>query len=134
MRGRIYADSSALVKLVIDEPESDALRALVGSGPGLVTSWIAVVEVHRAAHMAHPSARSQPRTKALLDRCRLLAVSADVLERARQLASPRLRSLDAIHLASAIRSKSPQIVTYDRRLMEAASAEGLRVLHPGLAA
>jgi len=128
-----YADSSALVKLIIEEPESSALRALAVPAAGLVTSHLAMVEVHRAARMAHAMPASSESARTLLASCRLIAVSDDVLGRARALASPRLRTLDAIHLATALRIRATRIITYDRRLIEAASDAGLRVLHPGLA-
>lgn len=129
MADALYVESSALVKLIIDEPESEKLhRALVGAW--LVSSRLTDVEVHRAAQIADRTARAYD----VLERCDLVAVDEDVLTRARELVSPRLRTLDAIHLATALKVHSRRFATYDRRLIEAASAEGLAVLHPGLAA
>lgn len=132
MTDRLYADSSALVKLVIYEPETASLRRLIATEDELSTSRLGVVEVHRAAMLAHASPESERRAELLLEGCKLVALSADVIDRARTLASSRLRTLDAIHLATALRIEAKRIITYDRRLIEAASEAGLRVLHPGL--
>jgi predicted nucleic acid-binding protein len=127
----IYADSSALIKLVVDEPESGALRRFLDRCEELTASRIAVVEVRRAVRLARPANDHRALADEVLDRCSLLAVSDEIIERAGDLASPRLRSLDAIHLASALRVECRQIITYDGRLAEAAAAKGLEVLAPG---
>lgn len=118
------------MKLLVDEPESRALRASESARAPWATSRISVVEVHRAVTIADPSPATARDAGALLTRCRLIAVSEDLLERARELTSQRLRSLDAIHLASALRIGAGSFLTYDRRVAEAASAAGLRVLSP----
>lgn len=132
-RPAIYLDASALVKLVIDEPEQDALQRHLGSRPSRhVTSALARVEVLRAAKVASPGPSAQAQAERILGRCVLIAVSDPVLRDAAQLASLRLRSLDAIHLASA-RSFGPhEFITYDEQLAEAARDLGMTVVQPGI--
>jgi uncharacterized protein len=125
-----YADSSALAKLVVDEPESEALERYLQSGAiPLISSRIAVVEVTRTATLSNPALRAE--ANALLATCLLVDVGAAILERAAELASARLRSLDAIHLASALDVEPDEMIVYDERLAEAASAVGLRTISPG---
>ena len=83
--------------------------------------------------MARLDARSEAQTRRLLSSCDQVAITDTVIERARELASGTLRTLDAIHLATALRVAAQRFLTYDRRLAEAASAAGLRVLSPGAA-
>lgn len=66
----------------------------------------------------------------LFDRIELVAVTRDLLRRAAELTSERLRSLDAIHLATALEVDPDEVVAYDRRLLEAAEAAGLRTSSP----
>lgn len=126
----VYIDSSALVKLVLDGPESAALRDFVAQGPALVTSRLASVEVLRAARGANPEAEASARS--VTEGCLQVAVDDDVLDEAGRRADRQLRTLDAVHLASALRVRARSIVVYDRRLADAASAAGLAVLQPGL--
>lgn len=126
----LYADSSALVKLLVEEPESEALEAhLAGSGASLVTSRIALVEVPRAVGIANPHAVGE--ASRLLDSCLLVDVSDGLLRDAAALASREVRTLDAIHLATAERVDPDDLLTYDRRLAREARKRGLRVLNPG---
>lgn len=134
MTDLLYVDSSALVKLIRDEPESPALRASVGRGTRIVSSRLAEVEIVRASRLAPSSAETALRADEVLSGCGLVSIDGGVLARARELVSPRLRTLDAIHLATALELRVRHLVTYDHRLIEAASEAGLRVLHPGLAA
>ncbi|MBA3475974.1 MAG: type II toxin-antitoxin system VapC family toxin [Actinobacteria bacterium] len=127
----IYADSSALVKLAVGEPETEALQAFLRADRvELTSSTLAVVEVQRGARIADPITGAQ-RSRAVLDGIRLLELDRALLEDAVSYTSAHVRSLDAIHLASAIRIGSKQILVYDRRLAEAAAAAGLEVLQPG---
>ena len=71
------------------------------------------------------------RVDRLLSWCTLVDVSPAVLRGARRLASASLRTLDAIHLASALRVEADELVAYDARLLEAALEQGLRVVTPG---
>ncbi len=125
----VYADSSALVKLVIEEPETDALWDAL-EGVTVAASAVARVEVTRAAACARTRADARRRAREVLDACLLVAVTDDVIAAATRLASPALRSLDAIHLASALRVEPDALVVYDVRLAAAAAAHGLPVLAP----
>jgi predicted nucleic acid-binding protein len=98
----------------------------------LLTSRLSDVEVTRVVRIANPALSAE--ADRLLRSCVRVTVSDDVIESARRLASSRLRTLDALHLATALHVGARRMLTYDHRLIEAASAEGLRVLHPGLAA
>lgn len=126
---RLYADSSALVKLVLTEPESPALGTYI-EDHRLVTSEVALVEVVRAERVADPPASPIMSAISLFDRIELVAVTRDLLRRAAELTSERLRSLDAIHLATALEVDPDEVVAYDRRLLEAAEAAGLRTSSP----
>lgn len=126
-----YADSSALVKLVISEPESDALRAYLSQVSVLVTSRLATVEVSRATALANPDQSTLAAVDRLLSTCVLVSVSAQLLHDARRLTSASVRTLDAIHLASAITVDADEFVAYDKRLLDAALALGMAVATPG---
>ena len=131
---RIYLDSSALVKLVQREAESDKLRRFLRRhrSDQLVTSALARVEVVRAVFAGGPAAIEQARRQ--LSRLDQVVLSNDLLDRAATLApAGQLRSLDAIHLAAAqvVGRDLRALVTYDRRMADAARALGLAVETPG---
>ncbi|MFZ0167999.1 MAG: type II toxin-antitoxin system VapC family toxin [Candidatus Dormiibacterota bacterium] len=131
---RIYLDSSALVKLVQREAESDRLRAFLRRhrSEQLVTSALARVEVVRAVVAGGPAAVEQARRQ--LSRLDQVVLSNDLLDAAATLApAGQLRSLDAIHLAAAqlVGSDLSALVTYDGRMADAARALGLKVEKPG---
>ncbi|TFV63371.1 PIN domain-containing protein [Geodermatophilus sp. DF01-2] len=128
----IALDSSALVKLVVEEPESAALEAwLSGRAPLSVTaSDLVRVEVIRA--VARVDSAGVPRARTLLAGVDLVPVSRVLLESAADLGPPSLRSLDAVHLATAL-SLGPILeafVVYDERLARAATEVGLPVVAP----
>jgi predicted nucleic acid-binding protein len=127
-----YVDSSALVKLVIEEPESTVLESYLRRDALLATSRIALVEVPRATSLANPSEGVREQTTRLLSSCLLVAVSDGVLRGAGTLASREVRTLDAIHLSTALYVEADELVTYDRRLLAAAEAQGLSAVGPGL--
>jgi predicted nucleic acid-binding protein len=128
----LYADSSALVKLVIAEPESQNLAAYLGEPlPRLLTSRIAVVEVTRAVRLADGSEEMADEVGRLLEACDLVEVSAALLRTAAGLGSERVRSLDAVHLASVMRVAPDEVIVYDLRLAEATAAAGFAVVSPG---
>jgi predicted nucleic acid-binding protein len=130
--GLLYLDASALVKLVITEPESEALLGLLSSREDLVSSAVAVVEVVRAARRASDSPKAAARARDVVRAVHLLAVDLKVLERAAELEPSSLRGLDAVHLASALslEDELAAMVVYDQRLSAAAEAAGLQVLAP----
>jgi uncharacterized protein len=120
------------VKLVLEEDESDALhRLLASSSAGLASSVVAGVEVPRAARRS-AGRRGEARAQEVLRGIVLLELSNDVIERAVAAEPPALRSLDAIHLASALSLGADlgALVTYDDRMTTAAESAGLHVLAP----
>ena len=128
----VYLDSSALVKIVVGEKGSEALRAFVGANAARVTSAVAVTEVRRAVGRLPGRHAHADRARLVLDGVALLVVDTEILERAARLGPPELRTLDAIHVASAL-SLGPDLlafVTYDARQREAARKAGLPVLTP----
>lgn len=125
-----YLDSSALVKLAVREPESRALRVHIARRRPLVCSALARVEVSRALiSLGEPAIR---RGEEVLARIDLVRISDRVLRSAAGLMPMELRSLDAIHLATAqlFASELQQIITYDRRMASAAEELGWRVEQP----
>lgn len=125
-----YLDSSALVKLVVAEDESLALRRALRRHPSRVSSALARVEVVRAIRAY--GAEGLTRARAVLRAVDLVPIDDGILDAASRLDPAVLRSLDAIHLASALRlaGELEVIVTYDRRMAEAATALGLAVAAP----
>lgn len=127
-RGLTYIDSSAIVKLVVAEPESKALRRHPSRRQPLVTSALARTEVVRALLPLGPEAVARGRQ--VLRGIELLRVNDRVLDEAGGMEPTELRSLDAIHLASArqLGRAVREIVTYDKRLGEAARTSGWAVV------
>jgi predicted nucleic acid-binding protein len=125
-----YVDSSAIVKLVVAEPESKALRRYLSRRQPLVSSALARTEVARA--LLPSGGDAVARGEDALRRIQLLRVNDRVLRQAGRMRPVELRSLDAIHLASAreIGASVRQIVTYDERMAAAAEAGGLSVVSP----
>lgn len=126
----IYLDTSAFLKLVRDEVESSALRGRIGERGDLVSSALLAVEARRGMLRRDP--RRLPYVDVALDRVDVLDVSGAVLESASRLPDPLLRSLDAIHLATAllIRDEIDVLLTYDDRLAGAARAHGIPTAAP----
>jgi predicted nucleic acid-binding protein len=118
------------VKLVIEEPESASLERHLEGGPVLATSRIALVEVLRATALANPAPEVKEEAERLLASCMLVDATDGLLRTAAGLASAAVRTLDAIHLASALRVDADELVAYDRRLVAAAAERGLAVSSP----
>ncbi len=129
----IYLDTSALMKLVIRERESMILREwLTADSQRLkVTSDLGRVEMFRACQRADPQCLAI--AEQILAEFETIPIAPRVVERAIDVGQPSLRTLDAIHLASAVavRGYLSAFVAYDQRLAEAALAEGLPVVAPG---
>lgn len=125
----LYLDTSAVVKLLIAENESLALRDYIGDREW-VSSALLRTELIRALARVDPSV--VPRALDLLERPGLLTIGTRVLDTAARLSPPSLRSLDAIHLASAqeLRDELTAFVAYDDRLLAAASSLGMRTASP----
>jgi len=126
----VYLDSSALVKLVVREVDSAALRRYLRRQTRRVSCALARVEVVRAVRPHGPEAVA--RARAVLQRIDLLQLDDSLLDAAATLDAVVLRSLDAIHLAAAreLRGELSAIVTYDARMAKAAAALGLHVAAP----
>lgn len=125
-----YADTSALVKLAVVEAESDALVSWLSGGVELATSDLARTELVRAVRRAAPAAVGQARD--VLTRLLLVRASPAIFDEAARLDPAELRSLDAIHLASALSlgDDLDGILTYDDRLAAAARRFGIPVIAP----
>jgi len=128
----VYLDSSALVKLVVPEPESTALADRLRAWPQRVSSAVSLTELPRALRRAGFGAAERRRAREVLARVSLIEVDRQILVAAAGLEPPTLRSLDAIHLATAlaVREDLATVVTYDRRLREAAELVHLEVEAP----
>ena len=128
----IYLDSAALVKLVHAEAGSQALRDWLGdrSSLGWVSSVLVEVETVRALARRAPEAVG--RLPLIFDLMVLVEISPEVRALAQRVMPPAVRTLDAIHLATALRMSDQltSLVTYDRRLAGAATAAGLTVGSP----
>jgi predicted nucleic acid-binding protein len=125
----VYLDTSAFVKLVRAEPETRALVAALHGAERLVASEILEVEALRAVRRERASMNT---ARAQLDGIRLLPMHADIRARASALEPPHLRSLDAIHLATAlsVADRLDCLYTYDERLAAAARRARLDVKAP----
>lgn len=127
MATRWYADTSALVKLFAVELESAALRAVMPERT-VATTELALIEVPRALARLNIAYAAS-----MLAEIDIVSLSPDVIATASTLAPPQLRSLDAIHVATALHlgPDCDGIITYDRRMIEAARYHGLAVESPG---
>ena len=124
----IYLDTSAAMKILVEEPESEALlRELTGSDHRLAASWLLHTELHSAAGK-NPAVIAIDAVTSVLDAVALIDLTRGDLLAAGTHAP--LRSNDAMHLATALRLGVDGIVTYDAELSRAAIAAGLRVIAP----
>lgn len=126
-----YVDTSAFVKLFSNEPESEALSAAIRADwAGVLASEIFAVEVVRTARRIGGSAVAQ--AVELLRTVVLLPLTAEIRREAGRVGPPELRSLDAIHVATALSASDRigAVLTYDKRLASACAAAGLRVVAP----
>jgi predicted nucleic acid-binding protein len=133
----LYADTSALVKLVREEAESAGLRAYL-EGADLVSSELVLTEIPRAVRRAAAQDHALPldlllkRAAELIDALALRPLDRALLAGAGALAEPALCALDAIHVASAVNlDPIDAFVTYDERQAAAARLAGLRTMAPG---
>jgi uncharacterized protein len=143
----IYLDSRALVKLIREEGESQALQAWLDERAGevMVTSELARAEVLRVTRRNNHTEQGElidaraltaelDEAAAVLDALTQVVVDRKILDRAGALEAPMVRTLDAIHLATALDLKASTIefVTYDRRLAAVVRQAGLDVVSPGV--
>ncbi len=137
---RVYFDSSALIKRSVEEAESDAVEAAfdryVAENAVIVSSSLAWVEVSRALRSRLDSGSNgddeiHDAVEGALSGVAERLIDGEVIGLARRVAPSRLRSLDAIHLATAILLDVDEIVVYDDRLIDACRHTGLTVATPG---
>ena len=127
----VYLDTSAFVKLVIPEPETAALAAALTATARLVASEILEVEALRAARRANGE-DGVAAARAQLTGVRLLGLTDRIRKRASELEPVTLRSLDAIHIATALDlgERLARLYAYDSRMVTAARGVGLSVCAP----
>jgi len=136
---RIYVDTSALIKRARDETESQVLRnwlkgKIIG-GAQLFTSDVTLVEVERAlrALSSREAANDYPISLAVqlaVAGISVVPLDGSVLRMARWIGPDSLRTLDALHLATAVLNGAVTLITYDRRLAAAAESVKLTVESP----
>ena len=128
----IYFDTSSVVKLIVPEAETVALQTWMRARAGrtFVSSQLLRIELLRAVARAAPD-RTE-RAREVLNGFALLRIDDQIVEAAASLHPPILRTLDAIHLATAqtLREHVTGFVAYDRRVAEAATGLGLNVVAP----
>ncbi len=126
-----YLDTSALVKLVVAEPENPALSDwLAANDVDAAACDLVRTELMRASRRLDPA--STVRVRAVLGAVTLTEVTTAIFEAAGRLEPSGLRSLDAVHLAAALDlgDDLDALVCYDDRLIEAAAANGITVIAP----
>jgi uncharacterized protein len=127
----IYLDTSAALKLVLPEPETEGLELWIAERAGIprVSSRLLRIEMLRAVARTAPHRMS--RANSILSAVALLGID-DVAPAAEVIGDRMLRSLDAIHLATAheLRTDLTAFICYDRRLCDSAQAMGLPVETP----
>ncbi|HEX9538699.1 MAG TPA: type II toxin-antitoxin system VapC family toxin [Streptosporangiaceae bacterium] len=128
----IYLHSAAVVKLVHAEPESQALRDWLGQRAD--TAWVSsvLVEVESFRALARHAPEAVSRLHPVLDLIDLVDLEPRIRILAQTISPATVRSLDAVHLATAlsIRGQLTSFVTYDKRLADAATITGLSVDMP----
>ena len=131
--GLLYLDSSALVRLVLPEAETGALLEVLSDWPERISSALAGVEVLRAVRRAGAGERVRERAERVISGIGLVRVDGAVLSGAARLEPAELRTLDAIHLATALSAGEDlgAMICYNARLAQAASSLGVATMAPG---
>jgi predicted nucleic acid-binding protein len=126
----LYLDSSAIVKLVAREPETPELVEAVRADPAVISSALAWTEVIRATRRARGRVA---RAREVLEAIALVPIDDGILRAAADLTPVGLRTLDAIHVATALSLGEDvgSLITYDGRLAKAAAIAGVPVIAPG---
>lgn len=126
---RWLIDTSAALKLVIEEPESAALAQSLDAFDGeVMSSWLLETEMRRAVH--RNDGLEQSVVTQVLSKVSMYELQASVFREAGLLPGRHLRSLDAIHIAVAVRMGVDAVLTYDQRMTESCEHLGLSVLAP----
>ena len=126
-----YIDTSAALKLVVREKESIALMDwLLKSNRNIVSCDLLRTELIRASRRVHP--RWEEKSRAVIESIGLIKLTPSICERAGKLDPPALRSLDAIHIASALQLENELegLVTYDQQMVDAARNININILMP----
>jgi predicted nucleic acid-binding protein len=128
----IYLDAAAVVKLVHAEPESAVLRTWLEERAEIGWFSSVLVEIESFRALARYAPDAVLRLPAVLDQIDLIEVGTRIRTLAQNVKPATVRSLDAIHLATALRSRGElsSFVTYDMRLLDAARSAGLPVDSP----
>jgi uncharacterized protein len=131
----VYADASAMLKLYLDEPDSEVARGILREDPVWISSCVTTIEVRRnLRRLLDDDSFEEARSVFELDWSEALSLEIDDATAARAAAlSERtgVKSLDAIHLEGALRAGAPDgvpIITFDRGLATAVRSLGWRVL------
>lgn len=126
---RWYVDTSAALKLIVEEPESAALCAAIDDeAPDLVACLLLETELRRV--VSREPAITQAMVSELLATISLYELPPALFTEAGLLPGQGLRSLDALHLSAAIRLQVDRVVTYDHRMSDAAAELGMAVVSP----
>jgi predicted nucleic acid-binding protein len=131
MAGSIYLDSAAIVKLVHAENETHALREWLDERIDSPWTSSALLEVEAFRALARYAPEAASRLPPVLDLMNLVDVDTGIRILAQTVRPATVRSLDAIHLATALRVRPASFVTYDKHLADAARDTGLSVEMPG---
>lgn len=131
MAGSIYLDSAAIVKLVHAENETRALREWLDERIDSPWTSSVLLEVEAFRALARYAPESAHRLHPLLDVMSLVEMDGGIRILAQTIRPTTVRSLDAIHLATALRVRPMSFITYDKRLADAARDAGLAVEAPG---
>jgi predicted nucleic acid-binding protein len=131
MARSIYLDSAAVVKLVHAENETRPLRDWLNERIDWPWASSVLLEVEAFRALARYAPEAASRLHPVLDLVNLVAVDADIRILAQTVRPTTVRSLGAIHLATALRVRPAAFVTYDKRLADAAREAGLDVEMPG---
>ncbi len=134
----VYIDSSALLKRIVEEVESDVLESMleqhVGLGDVIVASTLARVEVSRGLLRQSQLTGEDigDADDAAMSGVSERSITPDVVRVARRISPFQSRTLDAIHLATALLLDADIVLTYDQRLASACQYNGLKTASPGL--
>jgi predicted nucleic acid-binding protein len=131
MTGSIYLDSAAIVKLVHAESETQALREWLDERIDQPWTSSALLEVEAFRALARYTPESASRLHRVLDLVNLVDIDVSIRILAQAIKPATVRSLDAIHLATALQVRPTSFITYDKRLADAAREAGLAVEMPG---
>jgi uncharacterized protein len=130
--GSIYLDSAAVVKLVHAENETRALRRWLDDRIDSPWTSSALLEIEAFRALARYAPQAASRLHPVLDLITLVDIDAGIRILAQTVRPATVRSLDAIHLATALSVRPATFVTYDKRLADAARGASLVVDMPGV--